>query len=157
MIQDNIRDYLMLGEGQNIEFKKDCQDINAIGKTVCGFLNTSGGYIVCGVDETGNIVGVDDSDSGAGNIVQVLQEKISPKALISVDTVDIEGKKVISIEVPAGKDLPYSFRDIFYLRKNNSTDKADIDIIRDMILRKQIEPERWERRFQQQIRVMIWT
>ncbi len=46
-----------------------------------------------------------------------------------------------------GKDLPYAFQDVIYLRVGQSTQKADIDTIRDMVLRRQVEPERWERRF----------
>jgi ATP-dependent DNA helicase RecG len=49
--------------------------------------------------------------------------------------------------VPAGKDLPYAFRNVIYLRDGQATRKADVETIRDMVLRKQVEPERWERRF----------
>jgi len=60
---------------------------------------------------------------------------------------EVEGKALLVIEVPSGKDLPYAFQDAIYLRVGQSTQKADIDTIRDMVLRKQVEPERWERRF----------
>jgi len=150
MIPDKIRDFLMPGEGQNIEFKKSCQSINAIdaiGQAVSGFLNTTGGYIVCGVDDDGKVVGVEDSGFRKENTEKVLLKEISPKALISVDIAEIEGKKVLLVEVPAGLDVPYSFRDVYYLRKNDTTVKADNETVRDMVLRKQVEPERWERRF----------
>ena len=83
----------------------------------------------------------------AKNIEEILQEHLSPRSLVSVQVQEVEGKALLVIEVPAGKDLPYAFRDAIYLRVGQSTQKADIDTIRDMVLRKQVEPERWERRF----------
>ena len=59
----------------------------------------------------------------------------------------LSGKPVIVIEVPAGKDVPYAFQDVIYIRYAESTRKADIETIRDIVMRNQIEPERWERRF----------
>jgi len=49
--------------------------------------------------------------------------------------------------VPAGKDIPYAFQDQIYIQKDAHVHKADIETVRDMVLRRQIEPERWERRF----------
>jgi ATP-dependent DNA helicase RecG len=51
------------------------------------------------------------------------------------------------IEVPAGKDVPYAYRSAIYLREGNSNQAADAATIRDIVMRREIEPERWERRF----------
>ena len=83
----------------------------------------------------------------AKNIEEILQKYLSPRSFVSVHVQEVEGKALLVIEVPAGRDLPYAFRDTIYLRVGQSTQKADIDTIRDMVLRKQVEPERWERRF----------
>lgn len=76
-----------------------------------------------------------------------LSRGLSPSALVSVEKHDILGKEVLVIEVPAGKDIPYAFRDQIYIRTGDITRKADIETIKDMVVRRQVEPERWERRF----------
>ena len=47
----------------------------------------------------------------------------------------------------AGRDIPYSFRNEIFVREGERTGKADVETIRDMVMRRQVEPERWERRF----------
>jgi ATP-dependent DNA helicase RecG len=145
---DKIREVLNLGESQNVEFKTDCLDISIIGPSVCGFLNTNGGYLICGVsDDTGEIIGFTGSDASVKHLEQGLMQDLSPKALVYFQVQEVEGIPLLVVEVPAGKDLPYAFQDIIYLREGQSTRRADLDTIRDMVLRKQVEPERWERRF----------
>jgi len=147
MNTEDLTKALLLGESQKIEFKSHCTNLNTIGQVVCGFLNTMGGYLVCGVDEQGKLLGIDDPDAAKMNMEQILQKYLSPKTLVSVQVQEVERKALLVIEVPAGKDVPYSFRDVIYLRTDHSTRKADVEAIRDMVLRKQVEPERWERRF----------
>ena len=149
-----VRKLLSLGEGQSVEFKSDCQEIGVIGPTVCGFLNTSGGYIVCGVDERGELTGIDSAAGLAKDLEVRLQRSLSPGALVSVQVHEVEGRTLLVVEVPAGKDLPYAFENVIYIRTGEAntrtgqtTQKADVETIRDMVLRKQVEPERWERRF----------
>ncbi len=76
-----------------------------------------------------------------------LHEGIAPKALVALEIQSLENKPVIVIEVPAGKDVPYAFRNTIYIRAGESTQPADAETIRDIVLRRQTEPERWERRF----------
>ncbi|MEK6725240.1 MAG: RNA-binding domain-containing protein [Deltaproteobacteria bacterium] len=144
---EKIKELLMLGEGQNVEFKSNYRNLNVIGQVVCSFLNAQGGYIVCGVEDNGKLIGIDGSDAGVKVLEQGVQQGLSPKALVSVQVQEVEGKSLLVLEVPAGQDLPYAFRDVIYIRVGQYTRKADIETIRDMVLRKQVEPERWERRF----------
>ena len=142
-----VRESLSLGEGYNIEFMSDCGDAGIVGQAVCGFLNTSGGYIVCGMDKRGELAGINRAAELAKSLEQGLQQGLSPGAMVSVQVQEVEGKALLVIEVPAGKDLPYAFENVIYLREGQATRKADVETIRDMVLRKQVEPERWERRF----------
>lgn len=117
------------------------------GRHVCAFLNSQGGYLLCGVDNDGQILGVDDAQRAAQKMETQLKTQIQPPVLFSVEVQEIDDRQVLVIEVPSGKDVPYAFRNDIYIRQGEGTVKASIDIIRDMVLRKQIEPERWERLF----------
>lgn len=59
MTSDRIMKLLSLGEGQLVEFKSSTSSLDALGMVVCGFLNTSGGYLIYGVNEKGDVIGID--------------------------------------------------------------------------------------------------
>lgn len=147
MTPKEIQDFLALGEGQRVEFKSSMKNIDALGRVICGFLNTSGGYLICGVKENSDVPGVEVSSSSLAKLEARLHNGISPKALISIQIQELENKPVVVIEVAAGKDVPYSFQHVIYIRDDDRTIKADAGVIRDIVMRRQIEPERWERRF----------
>lgn len=147
MTEDQIRKFLALGEGHNIEFKTSAKNKEALGRVVCGFLNTSGGYLICGVDERGSIPGVDLSNEAISKLEAYLHAKISPKALVEVQTLGLETRPILVLEVPKGHDVPYAFDGAIYIRESDRTHRADAETIRDIVMRCEIEPERWERRF----------
>jgi len=145
MKREQLSELLMLGEGASIEFKTNC-DPEIVGRQVCAFLNSGGGYVVCGISESGDPVGIPEQ-LNIRQFEQKVNKGISPKALISVELEKVDGKPVLVVEVPAGKDFPYAFYNDIFVRVGAQTDKADIETIRDMVMRRQVEPERWERRF----------
>ena len=142
----DLREALMLGESQSIEFKSHCRNLNAIGRNVCAFLNSGGGYILCDVDDTGYPNGSEFQDTLPTKLEHAILDKLTPKAIVSVELQRLEGNHILVIEVPAGLDIPYAFNDVIYIREEQRTKKADVATIKDLVLRKQIEPIRWERR-----------
>lgn len=148
MTIDEIKEILRLGEGPNIEFKSHCPNADVIGPVVSGLLNTTaGGFIVCGVDDAGKITGIDDTDALVKTLEQTLEKDLSPGTLVEIHIQKVLDKDLIVLEVPAGRDPPYAFQNVIYKRTGAETVKADVETIRDLILRRQVEPERWERRF----------
>ena len=145
MKREQLRELLMLGEGTSIEFKTNC-DPKIVGRYVCAFLNSGGGYVVCGISESGEPVGIPEQ-LAVRQFERQVNKGISPKTLISVEQQEIDGKQVLVVEVPTGKDFPYAFYNDIFVRVGVQTNKADIETIRDMVMRRQVEPERWERRF----------
>ena len=135
------------GTDQQVELLPDINDTGKIGQIVCGLLNTSGGYIAFGHAKKGKFAGHGITEKMMSQLEAQIHKGISPKALISFQWEEDADGKFPFIEVPAGKDVPYAWRDVIYMRENKATRKADAATIRDIILRRQIEPERWERRF----------
>ncbi len=67
MISEQLKSIIRDGEGLTVEFKECRDQINRdVYETVCAFLNRSGGHIVLGVDDNGNIIGI-DADALASN------------------------------------------------------------------------------------------
>jgi ATP-dependent DNA helicase RecG len=145
--EESILAMLGLGEGQPVEFKSSARDVNALGRIICGFLNTTGGYLVCGIDPKYTISGIEAASDLVAPMEKKIHQYLSPKTLVSVQTQAIDDKTLIVIAIPAGKDVPYAWRDVIYIREDEVPVKADAETIRDIVMRHQIEPERWERRF----------
>jgi len=141
---------LSLGEGQTLEFKSKA-NVQVCGPQVCAFLNSQGGYLLCGVGEHGDIVGVEQAQQVVDKLEGQLKRAIQPPVLFSVEVQPVEDKSLIVLEVPAGQDIPYSYNSDIYIRNGEMTQKADVDTIRDMVMSKQIEPTRWERLFSSEL------
>lgn len=146
MIPDLVRKQIRDGEGVVTEFKSDGRDLASIAKTVCGFLNTLGGTIFCGVDDFGKIVGLDSAEQVLQEIQAYVQQNVTPKALFTVN-IDSDGEKtLVSVEVPEGKDRPYVFDGVIYVREGSATRNANAAKMREMVQAKSVASERWERR-----------
>lgn len=72
MIQDfsEVRDWILLGEGSQVEFKLLIKDCHKIARTICALANNKGGRIVIGVTDNGEIVGLRNEE----NTLKVLQD-----------------------------------------------------------------------------------
>ncbi|MCB1207461.1 MAG: putative DNA binding domain-containing protein, partial [Verrucomicrobiae bacterium] len=138
---------LKLGESATLEFKSGLRAKESIGKAICGFLNAAGGFVLCGIDDKGGVIGTNESDAQIAKFEQFVRESINPGALIIVQRETLDGKTVIVIEVPKGSDPPYAFNHVHYQRDGDKLQIMDQQTIREIVLRSQIEPERWERRF----------
>ena len=138
MNKDKLIELLSLGEGQSVEFKSSYRT-QIVGQQVCAFLNTRGGYIVCGINDKGAVIGINNRGSVC-ELENQLVKGLNPKALVTVEMHQIKGKSVFVVEVPAGKDIPYSFNNAIYIREGEHTRKADVETIRDMVLRRQSNP-----------------
>lgn len=129
------------------EFIADVRDIQKIGQTVCAFLNTAGGTILCGFDDSGHAGNVQDIDQVRKILETQLQNAISPKALFTVSIDEEEdGLQIVSIEVPEGKDRPYVFEGGIYIRYGANTRPADAGELRNIVQVQAIASDRWERR-----------
>ncbi|MBH0051674.1 ATP-binding protein [Pseudoalteromonas sp. SWYJZ19] len=136
----NYIELLSLDASQDIEILNDCVPDN-IGAVISAFLNSVGGFIVVKLSSISESIEEDKDQLEAS-----LQRSISPNAIFSVETNVIQNEQLIIIEVPAGKDIPYSFNNEIYVRESGRAVKASMEVLKDMILSAQIEPLRWERR-----------
>ena len=106
---EEILKALREGENERVEFKKRLP--SDIGKEIVAFANTSGGIILIGIDDSGEVVGTDESIER----VYSLSSGIVPKVRFSVSEVRIGDKRILCIKVSPSKHL-HSWRNIAYLR-----------------------------------------
>ncbi|MBU4486580.1 MAG: transcriptional regulator [Candidatus Delongbacteria bacterium] len=135
MNQNDIRKKLNLGVSQTLIAENE-YGIDKAGRNICALLNSGGG----------NIVFIDSTAYKTDQEYNIYND-ITPKAVLSLEKKVIVKHSALCFEVPAGKDTPYSYKNVIYVRERNETIPADIETVKDMIIKKQNEPIRWERRF----------
>lgn len=124
MTVEEAKGIIAKGEGLNIEFKSCQNEIgNSVYETVCSFLNHSGGYIFIGVNDEKEIVGVNKKnlDLMKKNFVNVINDPnlLSPKAYITPEELEIDGKLIIYVKVEESQYV-HRFKHKFYDRNNDA-------------------------------------
>ena len=84
-----LKQLLSLGENQTLEYLTSCE-LKHCGPQVCAFLNTQGGYLLCGVDDNGQIKGVEHAEQVAEQLESQLKSAIQPPVLFSVEVQKVE-------------------------------------------------------------------
>lgn len=92
---NKLLDLIKKGEGQRIEFKREVK--KDIGKEICAFANSLGGYIIVGVNDDGKIVGCNLKTSK--KIVSDAISSIIPKPQVVFEEAKINNKGLLIIEV----------------------------------------------------------
>lgn len=142
MTDKEILRMIAVGENIRTEFKRCGNRIESdVYETVCSFSNRFGGDILCGVEDDGTIRGVPPKAAPemVKNFINVTMnpDLFSPILYITPEIIEIEGKTVIHIHVPAGPEL-YSYKKKYYDRVH----EADVVIkgtipITEILIRKQ--------------------
>lgn len=148
---ERIKALIAAGESKTVEFKSSLRyDLrekkpmphleHSCFKNLAAFLNTEGGTLLIGVEDNGNIIGLEDTDyttfKGANKKDELLKHfdnlvekyfsnSLSEHLMVSVESV--EGKSVAIIEVPGKAPSPVILKnkekisEEFFIRRNAST------------------------------------
>lgn len=129
-------------EGANLEHLSRV-NLSAVGRTVCAFLNSTGGRIMVGVEDTGRVVGVSDVAAAITSIEREVFSRVQPPAACVVSQVTTGERTLLLVEVAAGADGPYTYNSIIYVRDGEATRKATAEQVRSIVRELDISP-RWE-------------
>ena len=123
-------------ESERIEYKS--QMLEDLYKEVIAFANTDGGVIYIGIDNEGNLTGIDDVDETYTRLTNGIRDAIAPDVTMFVRYV-LQDNKVIRIKVGEGSYKPYYLKAKgikptgVYVRQGASSVQASPDQIRRMI------------------------
>ncbi len=126
----------MQHESEHIEYKS--QMVDDIYKEVIAFANTDGGVIYLGIDDKGNLIGIEDVDETYTRLTNGIRDAIAPDVTMFVRYV-LQDNKVIRIEVGEGSYKPYYLKSKgmkptgVYVRQGASSVPASPEQIRQMI------------------------
>ena len=143
---DKVRGILREGESKNIEYKETLSlDVRkntkqkyielSVLKTVVAFLNTEWGILLVGVNDDGNITGLDEEINKFHknldkfllhfkNLIKVrIGEEFYP--FIEYKAIHVDGKLILIVECEESPSPCYLDNKDFYVRTNPATDKLE--------------------------------
>ena len=126
MTSQEIKNIVAVGEGYNSEFKISVPSkVKELAEEVCAFANGSGGILLVGVDDKNIIQGVSVENNKRSRIQDAISS-ISPLVECEMDNVNVEGKYVFYIKVPASRNKPYTLSGVIYVRYGANSQKLSI-------------------------------
>ena len=139
-----MKNLIKQGESEQLEFKEVVRK-DTIARVLCSFLNGTGGRVVIGVDENGNVLGVNDAEQHKEELEKYLLNVIIPDVPISITIENINNKKILMLKVWEGTKQPYIFDGSIFYRRGASTQKATSQEISKLIHGRQLAEKHWER------------
>ena len=153
--ENGLAQLTALGEGFTTEFKRSVP--SHLGAEVCAFANATGGVILIGVTDDGDVVGV-GSHNRLKSQVQTTARSADPPIAVEVESVG----GVLVVTVPEQHSKPYSFGGRFYIREGSNCQQMSRDEIRESFykeglirfdetpcprfdLQRDLTPEAWSR------------
>ena len=109
-------------ETSTVQFKRNIDHINQIVQEIVAFANTLGGYLIIGVSDTGEVIGLHADTIRKLNqwVANASTELIKPPVSPLTEVINIMGKDVLVVEVPKGANLPYYTNEgIAYIKKGS--------------------------------------
>ena len=133
---------ILAGESKNVEFKENIPEKSIkYMKSVVAFANGSGGKIIFGiVDKTKEVIGFNKEDvfKKMDAIANAVSDSCEPAIIPDITLQTIEGKTVIVVDVPEGRQRPYYIKSLgrevgVYVRVAGTTRPADEYMIKELL------------------------
>ncbi|MDR6194296.1 ATP-binding protein [Siphonobacter sp. SORGH_AS_0500] len=106
-----LTDLLSQSEGSTLEFKRTIEAPGRIAKTLAAFANTSGGWLVIGVNDDRSVKGIESEK----DIVQQLEAAsdlfVQPGVLLRYKAVEHHERRVLIVRVDESEDKPHQAKD----------------------------------------------
>ena len=107
----------------NLEFKKEIT--KTFLKTVSAYSNYNDGQIIFGIDDNGDLVGMDHVEDECLKIENMINDSIEPSPSFKIEVEKIDEKTIIILDVMKGRDTPYYYKGKAYKRSDTSTLEVD--------------------------------
>ena len=132
----------LIEEGENIqcEFKRHFTTSEKIAREMIAFANTKGGYVLFGVDDDREVVGVDSEKSESEMIRNAAENYCEPPLVYSIDFIELYGKEVVVVSIPESDNKPHRLQDyekefdinkaIVIVRVNDKSVQASKEMVR---------------------------
>jgi ATP-dependent DNA helicase RecG len=111
MTPDELRARIARWELPHSEFKQAVDSKLELAKDIVCFANSDGGQLIVGVSKDRTVVGVADVDALLLRVDDVAFHSCTPPVTVIPETVELDGKDVVVLNIPKGDQRPYATRD----------------------------------------------
>ena len=120
-----------MAESQNTEWKESWRDEYL--KWICGFANAQGGKIYIGINDDGQVIGLNNSKS----LLEEIPNKIVTTLGIVADVnlLSAEGKEYIEICVPKS-NMPIAYRGVYHYRSGSTKQELKGAALHEFLMKK---------------------
>lgn len=149
MTIEDIQILIHNDETRTLELKKTTGELKDGMRSVCAFLNTSGGWLLFGIAPTSlKILGQEVTDNTRKEIAREIA-KLEPLIDLPVEYIDVpdrSGSQVIAIHVDAAGywNAPYTYDSKPYIRIESTTIIMPRDMFEDRLMRSKKNQYKWE-------------
>lgn len=135
----NLPEIRSKGEGINVEFKERIpEQAQRLGKELAALGTSGGGAVYLGINDNGELVGLDASDGEARDdialrvqgIVQSIKPALRVEILFAVDN----DKTILVVRIPQQEEPVYYYEDRPYIRDGRMSRPATPQEVKDRIL-----------------------
>ena len=141
---------ILKGESEKIEFKENAKT-NTYIKTVVAFANGTGGKIVFGVKDNGEIAGVENEFEVMDGIINAISDSCYPMIVPNISLHTLENKTIILVEIEGGKKKPYYLKSKGVQKGTYIRSGATTRIIEEDYVLKELVLEGENKYFDQQV------
>jgi len=133
------------GEGQALEFKRSTGEMKEAMRTLCAFLNGSGGMVLFGVRPEGGIEGQAVSDQTLRDVAQAA-DRFEPPAYVSIHRIKLkENREVLALSTDAARDArPFAYEGRAYERVGSTTRRMPQAKYERLLVERGHAKRRWE-------------
>ena len=110
-------------EKNNLEFKAVVS--KTFLKTVSAYANYNDGTVIFGIEDNGDLIGLESAKEESLRIENMINDTIIPAPNFRIEVKEEKGKKIVLLEVKKGKDTPYYYQGKAYKRSDTATIEAD--------------------------------
>lgn len=106
LTQNDLKNLIQTGESSFLEFKHSVASPNKIAREMAAFANTKGGTILIGVQDNGEILGVEGYHEEEFWLNQAAKDECIPEIPIEIEMLHIGERDVLIVKVPEAKEKP---------------------------------------------------
>lgn len=99
---------IIKGENSHMELRETVPGDDPLARTLCAYANTSGGWLIIGVDEDRKVAGCEDPADVLTRLRLVAEEDIKPPLTYEVHEIETKTGIVITIHVNRSNERPHS-------------------------------------------------
>lgn len=139
--QEGVSRLIEQGEGPTLAFLPARFRPQALGETLVALANTHGGRVLVGVrgPRSGRVEGLPAPVETARQVLEVAQECVPPLVLPPPEVVEVKGRDVLVVTVPAGLPCAYHWRGCYLHRVQGHNALTAASELRSLLLERSAE------------------